>query len=59
MSVEVDHSVAAATTTQIKLCPYDEEGPAVWFRLIEAQLAKASIKSQKLNYANAIANLPK
>jgi hypothetical protein len=30
-----------------------------WFRLIEAQLAGAGIKSQKLKYANALASLPK
>jgi hypothetical protein len=40
-------------------CPYDEEEPAIWFRLIEAQFAAAGIKLQKLKYANALANLPK
>ncbi len=54
-----DQSVTAAATTQVKLCPYDEEEPAIWFRLIEAQFAEAGIKSQKLKYANALANLPK
>jgi hypothetical protein len=28
--------VAAAATSQVKLCPYDEEEPHIWFRLIEA-----------------------
>ncbi len=51
--------VAAAATFQVKLCPYDEEEPHIWFRLIEAQFAAAGIKSQKLKYANALANLPK
>ena len=51
--------VAAAVTSQVKLCPYDEEEPHIWFRLIEAQFAAAGIKSQKLKYANALANLPK
>jgi hypothetical protein len=51
--------VAAAATTQVKLCPYDEEEPHIWFRLIEAQFAAAGIKSQKLKYANALASLPK
>jgi hypothetical protein len=51
--------VAAAATSQVKLCPYDEEEPHIWFRLIEAQFAAAGIKSQKLKYANALANLPK
>jgi hypothetical protein len=39
--------------------PYDEKELAIWFRLIEAQFAAASIKSQKLRYANALASLPK
>jgi ABC-type Zn uptake system ZnuABC Zn-binding protein ZnuA len=39
--------VAAAATSQVKLCPYDEEEPHIWFRLIEAQIAAAEIKSQK------------
>jgi hypothetical protein len=51
--------VAAAATSQVKLCPYDEEEPHIWFRLIEAQIAAAGIKSQKLKYANALASLPK
>ncbi len=51
--------VAAAAITQVKLCPYDEEGPHIWFRLIEAQFAAAGIRSQKLKYANTLANLPK
>jgi hypothetical protein len=51
--------VAAAATAQVKLCPYDEEEPDIWFRLIEAQFAAAGIKSQKLKYANALASLPK
>ncbi len=29
--------MAAATTTQVKLCPYDKEEPPIWFHLIEAQ----------------------
>ncbi len=51
--------VAAAATTQVKLCPYDEEEPHIWFRLIEVQFAVAGIKSQKLKYANALTSLPK
>ncbi len=51
--------VAAAATSQVKLCPYDEEEPHIWFRLIQAQFAAAGIKSQKLKYANALASLPK
>jgi phenylalanine-4-hydroxylase len=52
-------TVAAAATAQVKLCPYDEEEPHIWFHLIEAQFATAGIKSQKLKYANALASLPK
>jgi hypothetical protein len=51
--------VTAAATAQVKLCPYDEEEPHIWFSLIEAQFAAAGIRSQKLKYANALANLPK
>jgi hypothetical protein len=51
--------VAAATTSQVKLCPYDEEEPHIWFCLIEAQFAVAGIKAKKLKYANALASLPK
>jgi hypothetical protein len=51
--------VAAAATAQVKLCPYDEEEPHIWFRLIKAQFAAAGIKSQKLKYANTLASLPK
>jgi hypothetical protein len=41
--------VAAAATSQVKLCPYDEEVPPHW----------GSIRSQKLKYANALTSLPK
>jgi hypothetical protein len=51
--------VAAAATSQVKLCPYDEEELHIWFRLIEAQFAAAGIKLQKLKYASALASLPK
>jgi hypothetical protein len=36
--------VAAAAPAQVKLCPYNEEEPHIWFRLIEAQFAAAGIK---------------
>jgi hypothetical protein len=51
--------VAEAATAQVKLCPYDEEEPHIWFRLIETQFAVAGIRSQKLKYANVLASLPK
>jgi hypothetical protein len=41
--------VAAAATAQVKLFPYNEEEPHIWFRLIEAQFAAAGFKSQKRN----------
>jgi hypothetical protein len=50
--------VAAAATSQVKLFPFDEEEPHIWFCLIEAQFAAAGIKSQKLKYANILASLP-
>jgi hypothetical protein len=56
---DLAHPVTAAATTQVKLCPYDEEEPHIWFCLIEAQFAAAGIRSQKLKYANALASLPK
>jgi hypothetical protein len=52
-------TVLAAPATQVKLCPYDEEEPAILYRIIEAQFAAAGIKLQKLRYANALASLPK
>jgi hypothetical protein len=51
--------VIAAATSQVKLCPYDEEEPHILFCLVEAQFAAAGIKSQKLEYASALASLPK
>jgi hypothetical protein len=51
-------TIAATATSQVKLCPYDEEEPTIWFCLIKVQFA-AGIKSQKLRYANALASLPK
>jgi hypothetical protein len=56
---DLTHPVTAAATTHVKLCPYDEEEPHIRFRLIEAQFAAAGIRSQKLKYANALANQPK
>jgi hypothetical protein len=52
-------TVAAAATSYVKLCPYNEEELTIWFCLVEAQFASADIKSQKLRYANALACLPK
>ncbi len=58
MSLEVGQPIAAAAMTQVKLCPYDEEEPAIWFCLIKAQFAVAGIKTQK-PIANTLASLPK
>ncbi len=57
----IPFSVPRGPSTQqtFGFCPYDEEEPHIWFRLIEAQFAAAGIKSQKLKYANALASLPK
>jgi hypothetical protein len=51
--------VAAAATSQVKLCPYDEEELHIWFCLIEAHFAVEGMKSQKLKFANALASLSK
>jgi hypothetical protein len=63
LSQNMSHSdnvqtVVAAATSQVKLCPYDEQEPAIWFCLIEVQFAVPGIKLQKLRYANALASLP-
>jgi hypothetical protein len=50
-------TVAAAATSQVKLCPYNEEEPAIWFHLTEVQFATGGIKSKKLRYAKALASL--
>jgi hypothetical protein len=55
----LSQTAAAAATSQVKLCPYDEEELAIWFRLIEAQFTSVYIKSQQLRYANALASLIK
>jgi hypothetical protein len=36
-------TVAATATSQVKLCPYDEEELAIWFRLIKAMLILGNI----------------
>ncbi len=52
MAQQVSQDLAAAAApSEVKLCPYDEEEPAIWFRLIEAQFAAAGIRTQKLKYA--------
>jgi hypothetical protein len=38
-------TVAVAVTTEVNLCPYHEEEPAIWFHLVKAQFAAAGIKS--------------
>jgi hypothetical protein len=53
------HPVTTAATIKDKLCPYDEEEPHIWFRLIEAQFTAAGIKLQNLKHANALTSLPK
>jgi hypothetical protein len=56
---DLNRPVVTAATAPVKLCPYDEEEPHIWFHLIEAQFAVAGIRSQKLKYANALTSLPK
>ncbi len=56
---DLTHPVTAGATAQVKLCPYDEEELHIWFHFIEAQFAAAALRSQKLKYANTLANPPK
>jgi hypothetical protein len=42
--------VAAAATSQVKLCLYNDEEPHIWLCFIKAQFAAAGIKSQKFKY---------
>jgi hypothetical protein len=47
LSQNMSHSdngqaVAAAATSLVKLCPYDEEELVIWFCLIEAEFAAAA-----------------
>jgi hypothetical protein len=49
---------AALVPYQLKLYSYNEEELAIWFHLIEAQFATMGIKSEKIKYANDLANLP-
>jgi hypothetical protein len=49
---DIGQTIAKAATSQVKLCPYNEEELAILFRLIEAQFAAVGIKSQKLRYSN-------
>jgi hypothetical protein len=59
MAQQVNQDLAAVVTpSQVKLCPCNEEEPAIWYRLIKAQFA-TGIQTQKLKYANAFDNLPK
>jgi hypothetical protein len=37
---DLTHPVAAAATAQVKLCPYDEEEPHIWFRLTRLSLQR-------------------
>jgi hypothetical protein len=48
----------ALTPSQVKLCSYNEEEPAIWFRPIEAQYASAGIQSQKIKMATPLPTCP-
>jgi hypothetical protein len=41
--------VTAAATSQVKLCPYDEKEPHIWFCLIEAQRQRQGSNHKSLN----------
>jgi hypothetical protein len=60
MSHPVSNKLAAALApSQLMLCPYNEEEPAIWFRLIQAQFSVVGFRSKKILYANTLATLPK
>jgi hypothetical protein len=42
--------VSAAATAQVKLCPYNEEEPHIWFHLIEGP--RPSLQQQESNHKN-------
>ncbi|OBQ34866.1 MAG: hypothetical protein AN484_26475, partial [Aphanizomenon flos-aquae WA102] len=48
----------AAAIASLKLVPYDNENPAIWFRLIDAQFLAAGIRAEKTRYAQALPSLP-
>jgi hypothetical protein len=54
---DLTHPVAAAATAQVKLCPYDEEEPHIWFALTRLSLQRQG--SDPNANANALASLPK
>ncbi len=57
MEQPVSNELASALApSQLKLCPYNEKEPAIWFRLIEAQFAAEASKVKIIQYANALAN---
>jgi hypothetical protein len=57
MEQSVSNELAAKFAhSQLKLCPYNEKEPAIWFRLIEAQFAAEASKVKIIQYANALAN---
>jgi hypothetical protein len=60
MAPQVSQELATAVTpSQVKLYPYIEEKPVIWFHHIEAKSAVVGIRSQKLKYTNTHASLPK
>jgi hypothetical protein len=42
--LEIDNG---QTTTQVKLCPYDEKEPAIWFCLIEGRNSSRRVSNRK------------
>jgi hypothetical protein len=49
ISQSVSNELAAVLAPpQLKLCPYDEEKPAIWSCLIKDQFAALGIKSKKV-----------
>ncbi len=58
MAKQVSQDLAtAAAPPQGKLCPYDEEKPAIWFRLIEEQSTDLNKKTLLYFFKSIIKNI--
>jgi hypothetical protein len=55
---DLNFPVAAAATAQVKLCPYNEEEPHIWFCLIEAQFALAGKNHKSSNMPMSLPPCP-
>jgi hypothetical protein len=56
---DLTHPVAAAATAQVKLCPFDEEEPHIWFRPSRLSLQRQGSDPKSSNTIDALASLHK